>query len=169
MNCPYCGRPLEIVRSGGKVLAMCYSCDSVFELKYAPGITVEKESTGIGDKVIIIRGDESVTKIVHYKGEIKSARFYHSKKRGALKEFSFVSDSPKFKMLILQDGKEIFNESFEGLKELSPYVPSLSAFEDNGKHVVTITDIKWQKEGKITITPLDKINCLLWIKIEEYL
>ncbi|MEM4975855.1 MAG: hypothetical protein QXT64_00850 [Desulfurococcaceae archaeon] len=62
---------------------------------------------------------------------------------GRLHELVLCSNSGNYSIRFVTDGVARIDRSFQDLQSISPYLDTISAFEDNGKFVLHIKDYSW--------------------------
>jgi len=74
---------------------------------------------------------------------------------GHLKELVIKNTDENYRLRIYVDGTQLYDGSYSWFKNLSQITEEIAAFQDeNGDHILHITDIKWTKNIKIEAEPL---------------
>jgi len=71
--------------------------------------------------------------------------------RGKLKEFTVVSPTNDFRILIERDRRLEVDRSYIELAEVSPYLITLDAFQVDKKYIVRIGEMEWINSFRIEI------------------
>ncbi len=88
----------------------------------------------------------------------KSRKFLNLRGRGTLREIMLISDSPDFRVVIGVDGRECINKTFSELQEVSTYLNSIDAFEDDGKYVFHVSGISFRKSLSFEVYTIQSIR-----------
>lgn len=100
------------------------------------------------------------------------ARLFDETGEGRLREVTVVSNDPDFELYVYVDDLAKVQGSFSQLRELSPYLNLVDAFEtDDGKYVLHISEIGWRGRCRVDLIPgrsilFDRIIILCDIKKE---
>lgn len=74
---------------------------------------------------------------------------------GRLREFSFVSDSKDYELILVVDGYAVYSDTFDKLANVSEYARHLDAFQtDEGKYVLRLGKIYFSNSILLKIHPI---------------
>jgi hypothetical protein len=75
----------------------------------------------------------------------------YSNRPGRLREFSMVSDTDGFTVVMMVDGDRRIDRRFSELMEMSEFMEAIDAYNADGKYVLRVSDVKWTKEFSLII------------------
>jgi hypothetical protein len=78
--------------------------------------------------------------------------------RGTLNELAIVSPSRKFGIQIFSDNLTRIFKDFDELEQISQYVESIDAFEDNGSYILSVKDISWIDSFRLLLIAYEPIE-----------
>jgi len=96
-----------------------------------------------------------VTRTLDRKGfEITSmTELIYSNRPGRLREFSMVSNTDRFTVIMMVDGARRIDRRFSELVEMSEFMETIDAYNADGKYVFRVSDVKWTREFSLIIIP----------------
>lgn len=76
---------------------------------------------------------------------------------GRLHEAVLTSSSPNYTVKLVADGLTRLRRSFREIQSLSPYLETVSAFENNGVFVLHLKDYSWVNSLHFSVVPHEPV------------
>jgi hypothetical protein len=101
------------------------------------------------------KSERLVTRTLDRRGfEITSmTELIYSNRPGRLREFSMVSNTDRFTVVMMVDGARRIDRRFSELVEMSEFMETIDAYNADGKYVFRVSDVKWTREFSLIIIP----------------
>lgn len=120
-------------------------------------VAAEEAARELAERVAepVPKPERLVTRTLDRRGfEITSAtELIYSNRPGRLREFSMVSDTGRFTVVMMVDGARRIDRRFSELAEMSEFMETIDAYNADGKYVLRVSDIKWAREFSLIIIP----------------
>ncbi|MEM1681063.1 MAG: hypothetical protein QXZ56_07645 [Sulfolobales archaeon] len=89
---------------------------------------------------------------------------------GKLHELVLCSNSKNYSIRFVTDGMVRIDRSFSELQSISPYLDTISAFEDNGKFVLHVKDYSWVSSAYVAVIAREPITfSQIFVKYDVFL
>ncbi|MEM0261747.1 MAG: hypothetical protein QW803_12215 [Candidatus Methanomethylicia archaeon] len=89
---------------------------------------------------------------------------------GKLHELILCSNNKNYSVKFITDKVVRIDKSFTELQLISPYIDTISAFEENGKFILHIKDFSWANSAHVSIIVKEPITFYqIFIKYDEFI
>jgi len=87
----------------------------------------------------------------------KNSVFVDVEGYGKVNEVLFRTDSKNYRILIIVDGKETFNDTYSHFEEISKFIEKVGTKTVGGYHLISFTDISFSSSLYIRVEPSESM------------